>query len=162
MVKLSVIKATRGSRKRFSEGDRIVMYGDYRAAKASKVRGAVKAACTKWGCSSGYIRRIYHRMTERGTLASKPGGGRPSVITPEVADRIKKCCESADYEITIRQIADEIPGISKSAVHRHLKNAKFKRPRWRYVPQLTQKHREARKAFALEHRCNKWLAHRRG
>ena len=88
MVRQSVIKATRGSRKRFSEADWIAMDGDYRAAKASKVRGAVKAACAKWGCSRGYIRKIYNRITERGTLASKPGGGRPSVITPEVADRM--------------------------------------------------------------------------
>ena len=159
MVKQSVIKATRGSRKRFSEADRIAMYGDYRAAKASKVRGAVKAACAKWGCSDGYIRKIFNRMTKQGTLASKPGRGRPSVITPEVADRIKKCCETADFETTIRQIAAEVPGVSKSSVHRYLNKAKFKRPRRRYVPRLTAKHREARIAFAREHRRNTWLAH---
>ena len=99
------------------------------------------------------IQRWWARYRRGQGLGHKPGAGRPKTVTREAKIVISKSL--GKIRQSTRKIATKLKqkgyGISKSTVHRYLKETigatAYKRPK---IPKLTEKQRENRLKFCIE------------
>ena len=106
------------------------------------------------------IERNIKKLKEIGTVERKRGNGRTSKITRKVAVVIVQYVRR-DIAISTRQLAikvQETQGetISHQTIWRHMKRKEYENSIPRGTPMLENRHIEARKKLAEEHKNENW------
>ena len=114
----------------------------------------------EYGLGKNYISDLKKQMEDgpEPTLTSIGQGakGRPTVLTKDKLREMEDVLKDVGYDISLKALAEKI-SVAESTVQRHFKND----PDWRIVhkrliPYLSQENKDTRKAFAAQHRGNKY------
>ena len=85
--------------------------------------------------SLNFIKDVFERFTEIGTVEDRERSGRPSVITEETVEKVHDVCE-AERRQSVRTVADAC-AISKTTVHRIMREHLLLKPyKGHFVQQL--------------------------
>ena len=122
----------------------------------SPTRGGVKSLCTEFGVSESVPRRIWLRYCAEKSIKRKPTSGRPTKITPEVAQMILERARELKFDFTNAEMA-EWAGLHASTVSRYLKKANWRLVKRKYRPLLTDNHKAARLAWAKTHERQEFM-----